>query len=551
MSNDKKVICPLCNDAVDKLLWRFHSDSEQIILEKIKLHKPGWADKDGICSRCLDYFNTEILMEQKILPEIGPYFPVKSADDFIILPTPLRVNTSPKYSGKGITICFIDSGFYLHPDLVKNNNRIKTIIDITDPKRTTKYFSQPHNESWHGTMTSVVCAGDGHLSKGLYKGIASDASLVLLKVMNEEGKITTENIAKALQWVRNNYSKYGIQIINMSLGDDATGMWADSAVDLLAEELIARGITIVAAVGNDDKAAIKPPANSPHVIAVGGWDDNNCLNGDDNKLYHSSFGKTEDELYKPELIANAIWIAAPILPGTTEQKTAQALFELQQTTDDELLEQFSVLHDKAGINYDEANKQDISFTRKKIVDKIQQCKCISPHYMHVDGTSFAAPIVSAVIAQLLEIDPQLTPKQIRTILFSTAKRLPGFPVEQQGYGVVHPGKAIIKTLQNYFSMKQHASPFINKRKKAIEFYIQNPCASHVALAGSFNNWSHDALLMEPQKNGLWKIEIPMLPKGTYEYKFFIDDKVWMEDIDNPYRQPDGLNGFNSVLMIEN
>ena len=439
----------------------------------------------------------------------------------------------------------------MHPDLVKNKDRIKKIVDIVNPKRTTKCFSQPHNESWHGTMTSVVCAGDGCLSNGLYKGIASDASLVLLKVMNDEGKITTENITKALQWVKNNHSKYGIQVVNMSLGDDASGMWIDSEVDLLAEVLIAKGITIVAAVGNDDKASIKPPANSPNVIAVGGWDDNNCLNGNNNKLYHSAFGKTEDALYKPELIANAIWIAAPILPGTTEQKTAQALFELQQATDDELPKKLSVLYDKAGIDYAEANKSDVVFTRQQIVDRIQQCKCISPHYMHVDGTSFAAPIVSAVIAQLLEINPQLTPIQIRTLLFSTAKRLPGFPVEQQGYGVVHPGRAIIKTLQNYFSMKQHTSPFINKRKKAIEFYIQNPCASHVSLAGSFNNWAPDALLMEPQKNGLWKIEIPMLPKGTYEYKFFIDDKVWMEDIDNPYRQPDGLNGFNSLLMIEN
>ncbi len=549
MDNERKIICPLCNDAVDKLLYRFHSESEQVILEKIKLHKPEWANEEGICSRCLDYFNTEILMEQKVLPEIGPYFSVKSADDFIILPTPIRVNTNPKYSGKGVTICFIDSGFYFHPDLVKNKNRIKKVVDITTPKTAVKYFSQPHNESWHGTMTSVVCAGDGYLSNGLYKGIASEASLVLLKVMNDEGKITTENIAKALQWVKKNHVKFNIRLINMSLGDDATGVWVNSEVDLLAEELIEKGITIVAAVGNDDKASVKPPANAPNVIAVGGWDDNNCLNGDDNKLYHSSFGKTADDLYKPELIANAIWIAAPILPGTKEQATAEALFELQQTNDDALLEKFSVLFDKAGIPYTEASKQDVIFTRQQIVDRIQQCKYISPHYMHVDGTSFAAPIVTAVIAQLLEINPQLTPAQIRTILFNTAKRLPGLPAEQQGYGVIHPAKAIIKTLQHLFSMKQYTSPFINKRKKSIEFYIQNPCASQVSLAGSFNNWAQDALLMEPAKNGLWKIEIPMLPQGTYPYKFFIDDKVWMEDIDNPYRQPDGLNGFNSLLMI--
>lgn len=551
MNNEEKIICPLCHDAVDKLLYRFHNDSEQTILEKIKRHNPEWSGADGICSRCVDYFVTEILMEQKMLPEIGPYFPVKSVDDFIILPTPLRVNAHPKYSGKGITICFIDSGFYLHPDLVKNKNRIKKVVDITAEKTTEKYFTTPHPESWHGTMTSVVCAGDGYLSNGLYKGIASDAELVLLKVMDTDGKITTANITKALQWVKDNHSRYDIRIVNMSLGDDAATDWTNSEVSLLAEALIATGIIIVAAAGNDNQATVKPPANAPDVIAVGGWDDNNCLDGEARQLYHSTFGKTSEGMYKPELIANAIWIAAPILPGTPEQETASALYQLQQSSDKQLAEKICTLHVKAGIAYNESEKNDVTFIRQQITERIQHCKYISPHYMHVDGTSFAAPIVAAVIAQLLEINPHLTPTQVRTILFSTAKRLPGLPAEQQGYGVIHPAKAIIKTLQNFFSMKQHTSPFINKRKKAIEFYIQNPCASHICLAGSFNHWAHEALLMEPTKNGMWKIEIPMLPKGTYQYKFFVDDKVWMEDIENPYRQPDGLNGFNSLLMIEN
>ena len=400
-------------------------------------------------------------------------------------------------------------------------------------------------------MTSVVCAGDGSLSNGLYKGIASDASLVLLKVMNADGKITTENISKALQWVTKNYKKYDIQVINMSLGDDASGSWKNSKVDLLAEKLIEKGITIVAAVGNDNSASIKPPANSPNVIAVGGWDDNNNLNGEENKLYHSSFGKTDDELHKPELIANAIWVAAPILPGTPEQETAKALYDLQQTPDEKLKHKILTSGGKTGIDCTEIENNDVPFCREKLKSRIQESKYISPHYMHVDGTSFAAPIVTAIIAQMLEINPALTPAQVRTILFSTAKRLPGLPAEQQGYGIIHPGKAIVKTLQNLFTMKQHVSPFINKRKKAIEFYMQNPCASHVSLAGSFNHWAHNSLLMEPSANGLWKIEIPMLPKGTYHYKFFVDDKTWMDDIDNPFREPDGLNGFNSILMVEN
>lgn len=548
--NGEKIRCPLCNDAVDELLYRFHIGSEQAVIDKIKLSNPEWTEKDGVCSRCIDYYNIEIIREQKLLPEIGPFFSVKSADDFVILPTALRVDANPKYTGKGVTICFIDSGFYPHPDLVKNKNRIKKIVDITRPRISAKYFSEPHNDSWHGTMTSVVCAGDGHLSNGLYKGIASEASLVLLKVMDARGKITTENISKALRWVMKNHKLYNIQLINMSLGDDATGSWKTSRVNVLTEKLIEKGVIIVAAVGNDSSAAIKPPANSPNVIAVGGWDDNNSLEGE-NQLYHSTFGKTDDALHKPELVANAIWVAAPVLPGTKEQEEAKILYELHHCPDEKLKHKILTSVVKMAIPVDESGKNDVTFWRQKVKDRIQESKFISPHYMHVDGTSFAAPIVTSVIAQMLEIQPELTPAQVRRILFSTAKRLPNLPAEQQGYGVIHPGKAIIKTLQNLFAMKQHQSPFINKRKKAIEFYIQNPCASHISLAGTFNHWAHDSLLLEPSANGLWKIEIPMLPKGTYQYKFFVDDKTWMEDIDNPYREPDGLNGFNSILMVGN
>jgi 1,4-alpha-glucan branching enzyme len=98
-------------------------------------------------------------------------------------------------------------------------------------------------------------------------------------------------------------------------------------------------------------------------------------------------------------------------------------------------------------------------------------------------------------------------------------------------------------------MKLHQSPFVNRRKKTIEFHISNSCASRIALAGTFNHWAHDELEMKPLKNGIWKIEIPMLPQGKYHYKFFIDDRMWAEDIENQLREPDGVVGWNSVLTV--
>jgi len=71
----------------------------------------------------------------------------------------------------------------------------------------------------------------------------------------------------------------------------------------LAEALFEKGIIIVAAAGNDENGSILPPANSLNVITVGGVNDNNSLEDNAYTAYHSSYGKTVDELMKPELVA--------------------------------------------------------------------------------------------------------------------------------------------------------------------------------------------------------------------------------------------------------
>ncbi len=551
MNHAATILCPLCNDPVEKLLYRYHLDNERQVIERIRQQNPEWSEHAGACSRCVDYYHTELVMQQRILPEIGPHFPVRSADDFIILPTGLRLNTDPRYTGKGVTICFIDSGFYPHPDLTTHKNRIKAFVDIPNNQTLKAPPLEGLGEAWHGTMTSVVCAGDGYLSKGLYKGIASDAALVLLKVQDDAGHITDENIVKALQWILQHHHEYNIRIVNISLGADEAVSYRQSEVDRLAEQLIEEGVAVVAAIGNDEQGIIKAPANSPNVIAVGGIDDENRIGDQFNKLYHSSYGKTADELMKPELVAPAIWIAAPILPETKEQQEAALLHELLQTPDDNLPAALEKIKDQLPFNHSTLHTGSAALTKEAIRQRIQQCKFISPHYMHVDGTSFAAPFVSAVIAQMLEINPALTPAIIRSLLFSTAKRIYNFPAERQGFGVIQPRKAILKILNRQIMQQPETSPHINGRQKTIGFYVQHDCASQISLAGSFNHWAPDVLLLEPGKNGVWKIEIPMLPAGRYQYKFFVDDRSWIEDVNNPYREPDGFSGFNSILIIEN
>ena len=134
MASGENITCPLCKDTVNKLVYRFHHDSERGVIEKIKQEFPEWTVNDGACSRCVDFFHAEIVMKQQILPSIGPHFSIKTMDDFIVIPTGLRLNADPRFTGNGVTICFIDSGFCLHPDLVMSKKRIKKYLDFNNPE---------------------------------------------------------------------------------------------------------------------------------------------------------------------------------------------------------------------------------------------------------------------------------------------------------------------------------------------------------------------------------------------------------------------------------
>lgn len=559
MPDSSLIQCPLCGDLVERLIFRFHYESEQEVMGKIKNDHTDWVEQSGACSRCVDYYHTEVVIHHRILPEAGPHFPVKSVDDFIILPTPLRLDADLRYTGKGITICLIDSGFYLHDDLIKTRNRIKAIVDITNPNQKQEYFSKAHPESWHGTMTSVVCAGDGYSSRGLYKGIASEADLVLIKTQitdsahPQNGKITTENIAAAFQWVLEHHREFDIRIVSISLGDDEPLAIKDSVVSQLAEKLIEIGIVVVAAAGNDLNGQLKPPASSANVITVGGLDDSNQLQSTSQGLYHSTYGQTLDGLMKPELIAHAIWVAAPILPHTKEKKEAEWLHRLVNLNTDELKKFISIHKNEIATEtqLDLTSAYELNWVafRDQLVQRIQTTKFFSDSYMHVDGTSFAAPIVSSVVAQLLQCNPALIPTDVRTLLCRTATRLPNLEAARQGFGVIHPRKAIIQLVSRE-TIFSKSSPFINRETNTIEFYLQHESAYQITLAGDFNGWARDAIYFYPGKNGIWRTEIPMLPLGTYRYKIFIDECRWQEDIGNPLREPDNFNGFNSVFNIE-
>ena len=80
--------------------------------------------------------------------------------------------------------------------------------------------------------------------------------------------------------------------------------------------------------------------------------------------------------------------------------------------------------------------------RQLVAAKLRDNNVISGAYKHVDGTSFAAPIVSSLAAQMLEANPGLAPRQVKRLLVQTARRLSHVPVDRQGWGVVDARRAL-------------------------------------------------------------------------------------------------------------
>jgi serine protease AprX len=360
-----------------------------------------------------------------------------------VLSTPLRLDADDRFTGKDVTIAFLDSGFYPHVDLTTPENRILAYRNLLDADGDVSSLLQPDVASWHGMMTSVVAAGNGSLSNGFYRGIAPDANVVLVKLART-GRISDQNIFDGLTWVLEHREAFNIRVVNISAGGDDVVSYLRDPLSQLVEECSALGITVVCAVGNAGHRPdhpVFPPASAPSCIAVGGLDDQNSLNRAKRGMYRSSYGPTVDGLQKPEIIASSIWVPAPILPGTPTAQQAELLDALDRSADADLYE---IIRANPGIDdeLDAALDRPVHSIRQIILLKIRRENVINKNYKYVDGTSFSAPIVSSVVAQMLEADHDLTPSEIKRILIDTAERLPGYEVDRQGWGVIDPRRAV-------------------------------------------------------------------------------------------------------------
>lgn len=156
--------------------------------------------------------------------------------------------------GDGVIVAVLDTGIQTnHPDLLP----VETGYNATP----TSSIEDAHG---HGTHVAGIIAARANSIGG--RGVAPNAKILPVKVLNDSGSATTGSISSGINWVVNGNSQRRADIINMSLG----GYSIDLATQLSITTAINKGIVVVAAAGNDGNNNQLMPASYPGVICVAG-----------------------------------------------------------------------------------------------------------------------------------------------------------------------------------------------------------------------------------------------------------------------------------------
>jgi serine protease AprX len=292
-------------------------------------------------------------------------------------------NDSPPVLGTGVTVAVLDSGIKSgddfkgvdEPRAKPGQDRILQHVRIADTLE---------DDNGHGTFVAGIVGGrgwggSGEADDGRYVGIAPDVNLIDVNVSDKSGAARTSQVIQGIEWVVQNRDVYGIRVLNVSLLSSTAESYKTSLLDAAIEIAWRKGIAVVVAAGNGGPdTMLFPPANDPFAIVVGATDDMGSATTEDDRLvWFSAYGRTQDGFAKPDLVAPGRRIVSVL----SDEQAPLAL-------------QFP----------------------GRIVDR---------RYIRLSGTSAAAPVVSGVVAQLLQGRSGLGPDQVKWLLLSTALAVPG------------------------------------------------------------------------------------------------------------------------------
>ena len=279
-------------------------------------------------------------------------------------------------TGAGVGVAVLDTGIYPHEDF---ENRIMAFKDFVRRR------PGPYDDNGHGTHIAAMIGGNGASSGGRYRGVAPGCGLIAVKVLDFRGNGFASDVLAGLRWIRENKEKYGIRVVNISVGSLSRKDMSENSVLVRGVDAAwDDGVVVVVAAGNHGpgRMTITTPGISRKVITVGCSDDYKEVEVMGNRMVdYSGRGPTMACISKPDLVA----------PGSG----------------------------------------------------IISC-CNQPgQYMPKSGTSMSTPLVSGAVALLLERYPQMTNRDVKLRLIERAVDM-GRPHNQQGWGLLDVGRLLLE-----------------------------------------------------------------------------------------------------------
>jgi serine protease AprX len=209
-------------------------------------------------------------------------------------------------TGRGVTVALMDTGIAEHPDLegsvVARMDFVRDGTTLLDP-------------SGHGTFVAGLIAAHGRT----FKGVAPDAKLISLRVLDQNGNGTMRSVLAAFDWILKNRTTKHIKVLNLSFGAPQRSSYHRELLAGVVESAWLAGVTVVAAAGNDGPTpgTVAMPGADPFVITVGSLDDQGTVaTNDDRESFFSSRGPTRDGFAKPDVLAPGEHIVSLRVPGT-------------------------------------------------------------------------------------------------------------------------------------------------------------------------------------------------------------------------------------------
>ena len=292
-------------------------------------------------------------------------------------------------NGHGVTVALIDTGVTSLPDI---SGALVPVVGPTGVTQCVNFTTEPTcDDSYgHGTFMAGLIAGNGTSSLGKYVGMAPGAGVLSLKIAGVTGASDVSTIIAAIQWVVSNQPYYNIRVLNLSLGTDSTQSYTIDPLDYAVEKAWQAGIVVDVAASNRGPNAytISDPANDPFVITVGAIDDKGTQGLNDDVLPNfTGRGPTAtDNLSKPDVVAPGAHLVSLAAPGSAISN--------------------------------------------------QYPSTMTAPYRRGSGTSMANAVVSGLVAQLLSVQPSLSPDRVKYMLMSTARTSASTDPLAVGAGVV-------------------------------------------------------------------------------------------------------------------